>query len=79
MGKPVKETASFKIANGDTSVSFKVEGSTVFALVEAFSWLTPARRLNVLESLQVKQAELLERERARNAMPHRSSGEAPQP
>ena len=65
MSKPVKESASFKIASGDTTVSFNVDGSTVLALVEAFTWLTPERRLKVLDRMQAKQAELLEREAAR--------------
>lgn len=59
MPKPIKETASFRIKNGDTAVSFKVDGSTVLALVEAFTWLTPERRLKVLERMQAKQVALL--------------------
>ena len=63
MLKPIKETASFKIkSHGGAAVSFRVEGSTVAALVEAFGWLTPERRLTVLERLQAKQAELLQAE-----------------
>ena len=77
MSKPPKESASFKINRYDTTVCFKVEGSTVFALVEAFSWLTPERRLNVLEGLHAKQAELLQRESARQpAAPHEAKGKA---
>ena len=64
MSKPVKETASFRIKNGDTAVSFKVEGSTVAAIVEAFTWLTPERRLKLLERLQAKQVELLAKQAA---------------
>ena len=67
MSKPIKESAAFKIKNGETAVSFKVEGSTVLALVEAFTWLPPDRRLRVLERLQAKQAELLAKEAERAA------------
>ena len=62
--KTVKERATFVITNGDTSVSFKADGSTVGAIVMAFSMLAPARRLKLLEKLQVKQKELLARESA---------------
>lgn len=64
MPKPIKESASFRIKNGDIVTSFKVEGSTVAALIEAFAWLTPERRLRVLERIHAKQAMLLEREAA---------------
>lgn len=62
-----KEAASFRIKNGETSVSFKVEGSMVAALVEAFTWLAPERRLKVLERMQAKQVELLAKEAERAA------------
>jgi hypothetical protein len=62
--KTVKERATFVITNGDTSVSFKADGSTVGAVVMAFSLLTPERRLKLLEKLQTKQSELLARESA---------------
>lgn len=64
--KPVKESASFTIKNGDVAVTFKVQGSAVTAIVEAFNWLAPERRLKLLERLQATQAKLLalEAERA---------------
>ena len=62
MSRSMKEKASFTIVNGNTVVSFKVDGSTVVAIREAFSFLSPERRLKVLAQLQAKQATLLERE-----------------
>lgn len=67
MPKPVKESASFRIVNGENAVSFKVDGSVVLAIVEAFTWLSPDRRLILLKRLEAKQAQLLEKEASRAA------------
>jgi hypothetical protein len=60
--KTVKERATFVIANGDMSVSFKCDGSTVAAIVMAFELLAPARRQKALERLQDSQTKLLAKE-----------------
>ena len=67
--EPIKESAIFRIKNGETAVSFKVEGSTVAALVEAFTWLTPERRLKVLTRLQSTQDAFLKSEADIGAKP----------
>lgn len=64
--KPAKEKCSFRIVNAaGTSLSFNVDGSVVLGMVEAFSWLSPERRLSMLARLEKKQEELLAKEAAR--------------
>lgn len=81
MPKPIKETATFRIKNGDTTVSLKVEGSTVGALIQAFTFLSPERRLKVLERMQAKQAALLEAEalRTQNTLQTHAQAQGDQP
>lgn len=66
MPKPVKEKAAFTIRMEDGgSLTFKAEGSVVGGIVEAFSLLPPDRRQTLLTRLQVKQAQILDREAQR--------------
>lgn len=66
-----KEKASFTIVNPNNmaAISFAVNGSTVAAIDEAFSWLPVGRRVKVLERLNKTHAALLEKEAARASDP----------
>jgi hypothetical protein len=67
---PPAEKAAFTIANPDgVSVSFKVTGSVIGAIVEAFTWLSPDRRAKLLERLNAKHAHLLAKESERTSLP----------
>jgi hypothetical protein len=65
--KAPKESSSFKIDNNGVQVSFRCEGSVVGGIVEASTWMPPDRRQRLIERLQVKHQELLEKEARRAA------------
>ncbi len=65
---PPAEKATFTIVGLDgVAVSFKVAGSVVGAIVEAFTWLHPDRRVRLLERLNAKHAQMLSKEAERNS------------
>jgi hypothetical protein len=67
---PPVEKAAFTIVNPDgVSVSFKVTGSVIGAIVEAVSWLPPDRRVKLLERVNAKHAQMLAKESERTSVP----------
>ena len=68
MAREVTESAKFVIKNDlGTRVEFTAKGSVVGGIVEAFTWLPPARRQKLLDRLAKKQEELRANEAERAA------------